>query len=222
MTKKINNTDDPYDLFKSPSLLDYEGDSEFSEWYSLEGSERISELSRQLRTFFNYKSSIIHLRFSGSQNHNKIIKKDDLFKRESELFSLSSRFISLLRTIGVEEGAISEKIRNFLDKVKTQPNDLEIKSLKEIKIVGSKIWKNLHILSELELYNYHQLLPIALKVARILCGVEGVFFPVYSEFYRELKHNYLLLEKELSALLTSNEYEQFEIKKKKRQVGILE
>lgn len=222
MTKKVNNLVGVYDLFNTPSFLEYDVDFEFSEWYSLEGYERIKELSRQLRTFLNYKSSIINLRFSGSQNCNKIIKKDDINKRENELFYLSSRFTSLLKTIGGEEGALSEKIRIFIDKVKSQPNNLEIKLLKETKLLSSEIWKNLHILSELELHSYHQLLHIAIKVACILCNVEGVFFPVYSDFYRELNHNYLQLENELSALLCLNEHQQFETKKKKRQVRILE
>jgi len=205
-----------------PYFLDYDTDSKFLEWYTLEGSERINELSRQLRTFLNYKSSIICLRFSGSQNRNQIIKKDNIFKQESELFSLSSRFTSLLKTIGVEKGAISEKIRIIIDKVKTQPNNPEIKLLKEIKMLNSKIWKTLHILSEEELQNYYQSLNISIKLAHILCSIEAVFFPIYSDFYSELKLNYLHLEKELSVLLCSNIDKQFVIKKNKKRVRILE
>jgi hypothetical protein len=222
MEKNGNNIVDFQNPFNNLYFLDYETDSNFLEWYTLEGSERINELSRQLRTFLNYKSSIICLRFSGSQNHNQIIKNDNIIKQESELFSLSSRFTSLLKKIGVEEGGISEKIQTFIDKVKTQPKNLEIKLLKEIKMISSKIWKTLHILSEMELQNYYKLLNITIKLASILCNIEAVFFTTFSDFYSELKHNYLQLEKELSILLCLNEDEQFETKKKKKQVRILE
>lgn len=222
MLKVIEKTDCFYDSLNLNFLVEHEPEPEFSEWYSVEGSERISELSRQLRTFLNYKNSIIRLRFSGSKDLNKIIKNDDVIKRESELFSLSSQIISLLKTIGIEEGVIHEKFRIFINKVKTRPNNLEIIQLKEIKHISSKIWKIIHVLSELELYNYLQLLPITIKVACMLCSIEGEFFPVYTDFYRELKYNYLQLEKEISALLSSNEVEKFEKKKKKRQVRILE
>lgn len=222
MEKNGNNIVDFQNPFNNLYFLDYETDSNFLEWYTLEGSERINELSRQLRTFLNYKSSIICLRFSGSQNRNQIIKNDNIIKQESELFSLSSRFTSLLKKIGVEEGGISEKIQIFIDKVKTQPKNLEIKVLKEIKMISSKIWKILHILSEMELQNYYKLLNITIKLASILCNIEAVFFTIYSDFYGELKHNYLQLEKELSILLCLNEDEQFETKEKKKQVRILE
>ncbi len=67
MTKYKNKFGEVTDLFNTPSLLEYEEDSESLEWYSIEGSERIYELSRQLRTFLNYKSVVIRFRFSGSQ-----------------------------------------------------------------------------------------------------------------------------------------------------------
>ena len=89
-------------------------------------------------------------------------------------------------------------------------------------MLSSKIWKILHILSEVELKNYYQLLNITLKLVSILCSIEAVFFPIYSDFYSELKLNYLHLEKELSVLLCSNIDKQFVIKKNKKRVRILE
>ena len=47
--------------FSNPSYLDYEEYSEFMEWYSLEGNIQIIELSRQLRTCLNYRSSLIRV-----------------------------------------------------------------------------------------------------------------------------------------------------------------
>ena len=46
MTKYKNKFGEVTDLFNTPSLLEYEEDSESLEWYSIEGSDRIYELSR--------------------------------------------------------------------------------------------------------------------------------------------------------------------------------
>lgn len=49
---KLTIIDD--DFYDEP-YLEYDEENIFHEWYLIEGEERISELSRQLRTFFNYK-----------------------------------------------------------------------------------------------------------------------------------------------------------------------
>ena len=222
MTKNIINLSGLSDSFNTPSLLEYEEDSESLDWYSMEGSERINELSRQLRTFLNYKNAIIQFRFSGSQKGENFLNKDQIIKCESELFSIYSRYTALIKKIGVEEGTIAEKIRILIEKVKIQPNDLDINQLKKIKHLREELWKNLHIFSEFEFHYYPRLLHMAIKIACVLSNVEGVFFSLFSDFYGELKRSYLQLEKELSGLIYLNENEQFEAKKKKRSVKILE
>ena len=139
MTKYKNKFGEVTDLFNTPSLLEYEEDSESLEWYSIEGSERIYELSRQLRTFLNYKSAVIRFRFSGSQKEENNPNKDPIIKYEDALFSLYLRYATLLKRIGVEKGTIAEKIRILIEKVKTQPNDLDINFLKEIKHLGGEL-----------------------------------------------------------------------------------
>ncbi len=76
----------------------------------------------------------------------------------------------------MEKGTIAEKIRILIEKVKTQPNDLDINFLKEIKHLGGELWKNLHILSEFEIHYHPRLLQMAIKIACVLSSVEGVFF----------------------------------------------
>jgi len=208
--------------FCNPLILDHELTPDFLEWYSIEGSDRIGELSRQLRTFLNYKKSIIRFRFSESQKDDNFLRIDSVIKWKSDLFSLISEYITLLEKIGVKEGILGEKIQSLLDKVKVHPNNLELKFLKQLKILGKKIWKKIHILSEFELYNYHFLLYRAIKIICILCRVEGIFFPIFSNFYSELKQNYLQLEKELTGLIYLNKIDQFEVNKKEGRLGILE
>lgn len=221
MTKNMNNLGDIYDLFSSSSFLEYEAESKYLEWYSVEGSKRLSELSRQLRTFLNYRSAIIQLRFSRSQTSSDSFKKDIILKRNSELLSLSSRYTTLTNKVGVEELSVAEKIRILMQKIKIQPKRLHLDILKEIKYLGNEMWKNIHILSEFDLHFHPQVLNMVIKIACILSNVEGIFFLPFSKFYCELKRNYLQLERELSGLLFLTDVEQVKLKKKK-QVGILE
>lgn len=222
MTKTGNSLVDLHDIFSNNSLLDYEEDSKFVEWYLIEGSMRINELSRQLRSFLNYKSAIIRFRYSNSSEVDNVLKKEPIIKLESELSSLFHRYANLLKMIGVEDGIITEKMLILIEKVKGQPYDFEINLLKEIKHLGVEIWKKLHILSEFELHSHPQLLNVVIKIAGILCSAEGAFFSLFSDFFGELKQSYLQLEVELSGLLHLNEEVQFKEKKKKRRVRIVE
>jgi len=222
MTRNMLNLGDIYDSFNNSSFLEDNRDSEFLEWYNLEGSERIKELSRQLRTFLNYKSKITRLRFLRFKMYYKTLERNSISKREEELTSLYTRYSNNLLMIGIEDEAIAEKIRKLLQKAIIQPNNHEITLLKEIKHLGSKMWKILHILSEYELNLHPQVLHTAIKIACVLSSTEGLFFPLFSDFYAELKLSYLLLEKELSKLPQLNNTRQFKENERKKMVRILE
>ncbi len=222
MTKNANSQEVFIDSYNTTSYLEHDVDSDFLEWYIVEGSNRINELSRQLRSFLNYKSNITLLRFSIFKMDYRTLKKDSISKRVEDLISLFTRYSKTLVMIGIEYESIAEKTRNLLQKIKIQPNNHEISLMKEIKHLESEIWKNLHILSESEL-NYHpQELHTAIKLACILSSVEGVFYPLFSDFYTELKLDYLKLEKEITELLQLNSTEQSKDIEIKKRMGILE
>lgn len=218
----INNLGEIFNLFNASSVLEYEEDPVFLEWYSIEGFDRINEISRQLQTFLNYKSALILFRFSRSQKGNNIIKRDVLIKYGDDLFLTYSRYSTFLKRVGIGEGTIAEKIRILIEKVRIQPNYLEINLLKEIKHLGGELWKIIHILSVFEFNSHSRVFHMVIKIACVLCSVEGVFFSLFSNFYGELKRSYLQLEKEISGLLYLSEDKQFEAKKYNRKVKILE
>jgi len=110
MAKYEKNLEEFLDSYRNFSLLECEQDSEFLEWYSMEGSKRISELSRQLRTFLNYKSTIIRLRYSKSRESNNSLKLEPIMTVEKELLSLSSRYVVLQKMIGLEDKSVTQKI----------------------------------------------------------------------------------------------------------------
>ncbi len=203
-------------------FLEYEEDSDFLDWCALEGSEKISELSRQLRSYLNYKCSIIRVRYSESRRGFSTPKKPSVLKWEREVSSLFSRLTSLLTSIGVKEDTITVKIQSLLKKVSTLPNAFEINLLKDIKCISSDIWKRLHLLSEQEIHRHPKLLNVLIQVSGILCSTQGAYFLPYLKFYQELKQNYKQLEGELSDLLQFNINNQSYEEKDKIKVRITE
>lgn len=116
--------------FEVSPYLDYDEDNIFLEWYLIEGEDRIKELSRQLRTFLNYKKSIIYLRFSRSQSFNYTQKEDLIIKNERALNILTSQLITLLKMIGSENDAISERIIELITKISPIQLNLNSTNLK--------------------------------------------------------------------------------------------
>lgn len=194
-----------HEISKEPFLLEYEEDKDFLDWCILEGSDKISELSRQLRSYLNYKCAIIRVRYSESCGCLNTPKRASILKWENELSSLFSRLVPLLNSIGVEERTITEKIQILMRKITTNSNNFEIDLLKDIKHLSADIWKRLHILSEFpEIHRHPKLINVLIQVGGVLCSAQGAFFLPYIKFYQELKKNYKQLEEELSYLLHFN------------------
>jgi hypothetical protein len=205
-----------------PSILDYEEDNDFFELYSNEGSETINELSRQLRSFFNYKKAVIQLRYSNPQKIEIQPHRKTILEWEEKLASLFSQYVSNLRLLGLKEEILAEKLLSLLEKVKIQPNCSEINILKENKSLTSEIWKIIHILSEYEIYNHPQLLNVVIQIICLLCNAQEVYSSVITEFYRELKQNYLNLRVELSILFHLDGEDQLDSESKKKRVRLKE
>jgi len=212
---KLTIIDD--DFYDEP-YLEYDEENIFHEWYLIEGEERISELSRQLRTFFNYKQSIIRLKFSKPRNNTKNSHSKLIARNEKDLITHTSRFIVLLRNIGVKDGDIFETLKNYIKKLSLKPERADIEKLQEIIKYSKKIWEILHILSELGLYNNQSLLKNTIKISCISCEVKTALFPPFSKFYSELNKNYIQLEKELIKSHQFNKKDQ--LPAKKRKIGV--
>lgn len=182
-------------------LFETDEDLDFINWMELEGNSRISELSRQLRTFFNFKTIIICHRFS---NHSPKIKRSDNKNIENVKNELSALIYQY--NISLKKLKIS-KIENFTEVIKSilkecnfhQDNDLLV-ILNELKSLGNKIWKTLHLLSELSNIGMN-LVYIASNIAEILSYIESIYFLPYSLFYNGLNLCYAQISSEISKLL---------------------
>ena len=199
-----------------------ENNLEFFDWYDTEVSESINKLSRHLRSFFNYKKAVIQLRYSSPQKFEISHQKKPILDLEGKLASLSSQYISKLRLLGLKEDLLVEKLLFLLEKAKIQPNNPEINTLKEIKDSTSKIWRIIHVLSEYEIYDSPRLLNVVIQITNLLCSTQGVFSPLFSEFYRELRENYLLLGNDLAGILQNDEKNQFNVEIMNKRVKLKE
>jgi hypothetical protein len=218
MTNPTNDLIDIYDISDNLILLETEESTEFLDWCSLEGSERINELSRQLRSFLNFKCETIRMRFSKSSRSESYRKEpvntlNPIRKWERDLTSLFSQFTNLSKKIGIVDGNIAEMIMKLIENVKNKSLEINNKHLIEIRNLSKKIWVVLHNLSELEIHRHPRLLNVVIQIASLLCSSESLFFSPFSDFYLELKVNYLQLEGELSNLIQTGDEE---LKKKKK------
>ena len=202
------------------SLLANEEDLVELEWFSIEGSNQITELSRHLRSFLNCKKETIRTRFSPTSDHpQKIIMKRPILKCEDKISRLFSQYAKLLRNT---DGSIENKIFYLLIKTRAQPNSSEAHLLKKIQLIVNKLWKEIHILSEMEINEYPHLLKIVVGIASLLCITSREFNSVLSDFYRELKLSYTQLEEELNMLLKMEKKVQIKEKKNKKRVILTE
>ena len=191
--------------FNELTYLDEYIKDEILEWYSIEGAERIKELSRQVRTFLNYRTSMIYLRFSRSQKCDNVKNREIILKKEIAVNEATSHLLIKLKDIGVYNGnLINEKIQDLFEKIRCLPNNIDINRLKFIKFTSKNIWELIHILSELEIHHHPRLFNRIMNIACIICEIQSVMFYPFSDFYYELKSNYLLLAEEMSDLLNIN------------------
>lgn len=210
------------DDFDGLTYLDEHVEDEALEWYSIEGAERIKELSRQVRTFLNYRTSLIYLRFSRSQKCDNVKNREIILKKERALNEATSKLLVKLKDIGVYNGnLINEKIQDLFKKIRNLPNNIDIKRLKSIKLTSRYIWELIHILSELEIHYHPRLFNRTMNIACITCEIQSTLFYPFSNFYYELKSNYLLLAKEITDLLNIGSEEKTSSVMNKKRVKVL-
>jgi len=198
------------DIFEISGILETEQSPEFLDWVSLEGSERINELSRQLRSFLNFKCEIIRMRFSKSsllESNSKVFIStiNPLRELETDLAAKFSQYTKFLKNIGVVDGNIVEMIKKLKDNVRTKSCEIDRNAIIQIRNLSKEIWIILHKLSELETHQHPRLLNVIIQIAGILCSSESLFFSPFSDFYLELKENYSQLEGEFTNLMNAKD-----------------
>ncbi len=194
--------------------IEYESDDIPYSLYEIYGVSKIKELSRQLRTFLNYKITIIQYRFrpknitfpDGEDKKYKEIKKS--FK------TLASKFINLLLKIRGCGVPYEIEVKKLLDRVIHMEDKMSGSLLADLKEITQKLFIKIHALSEHEMHLHPKLLKFIIKLTQEACSVIKSINNWASDFYEELRVNYLQLHDELTLLIPDEKTEKSNIRKK--------
>ena len=149
--------EDPY--------IESEYDEIFNEWHEIEGVRKIKELSRQLRTFFNYKAELIRYRFRSNILPAKNCKDPKFFSQKQKIESRTHEFISLLKKIKKTGQTLEQGIRSlYSNNCKTR--------IKELSVITEKLSILIHSFSEESIHGHPRFIKFIVKLAQNICLVK--------------------------------------------------
>jgi len=162
---------------------------------------KITVLSRQLKTYLNYRESTILAICRESENSLDILKNHSIQKWETELNILYLEYcIFLEKYIGPKEN-LKMNVLMLAKKALSFPNSPEARSFKKFLKNKIRLWELLHILSALEIHTRPQLLKRVIQILTKLCNDESKLNANVPDFFQQLKLNYQQLEREYDQLL---------------------
>ena len=183
-------------------MTDYIEDSDFgskyeeifNDWYEIEGVKKIKELSRQLRTFFNYKKEVIRYRFRSNPHLAENYINTKFFSQKQEIETLTHEFITMLKKLKSSTQTLEEGIRSlFFNSNK--------KHLNKLSGITEKLSILIHYFSEENIHDHPKFLKFVVVLGKNICLAKKCLYIQFSKFYSELEINYHELEGELDSLL---------------------
>ena len=206
MKRKMNfNFENPY--------IEYDSDDIPYSLYEIHGVNKIRELSRQLRTFLNYKTAMIQYRFR-PKTATYPDRVDEKYKEtERSLKQLASKFIKLLANIRGNGFSYEIELERLVfnlayDKIRKS-------LLTELKYVTQKLFTTIHALSEQEIHLHPKFLKFIANLTQEACTVFKILNNWASGFYEELRVNYVQLHDELTVLIPEEYDEKSTVRKHK-------
>jgi len=162
-----------------------------------ENESKISELSRQLRTFFNFKAGVIRIRFQSASNLPKNGRNPVFYTRKQEFESLAQDFIKELRERSIDGQILEEGIGALY---------LMDDKSRKLLLLSEKVFIQIHQFSEEDVYDHPKFLKFMVKLVRYASMVKKCLNMQFTKFYEELELNYANLEKELEGLFGEVSY----------------
>lgn len=191
-------------------MLDYDELKFYNEIPDRTG-DKITLISRQLRTYLNNRESTILAICRDNSITFEIKNINSIQKWETELKQVYFDYnIFLKKFIGSKE-EIKMRVLVLAKKAYSQPNSIEAREFNQFLKNKIKLWDLLHILSELEIHTRPQLLKRVLTISIGLCNEESKLNVIIPDFFKQLKLNYQQLERECEQLFMN----EFNEKKKK-------
>jgi len=188
------------------SYIEPEFEEIFNDWYEIEGVKKIKELSRQLRTFFNYKTEVIRYRFRSKPFPAKNCANTKFFSQKQKIESFTYEYVSILKKLKTNAQTLEQGIRSLF----FENNKIQLKNLLEIT---EKLFVLLHYFSEESLHDHPKFLKFNITLAKNICLVKKCLYTQFNEFFEELEINYYNLEGELEDLIRTMPVEKEQSKK---------
>jgi len=183
------------------SYIEYDSDDIPYSLYEIHGLNKIRELSRQLRTFINYKTATMQYRF-----RPKIItclggvdKKYNETKRN--LKQNASKFIKLLVKIRGNRISYKAELIRLVERVNLAQDKISHDLLTDLRNITQKLFITIHELSEQEIHLHPKFLKFTVNLTQEACTVFKILNYWASGFYEELRVNYHQLHDELALLI---------------------
>ena len=186
--------------------IELEFDDIFNDWYEIEGVRKIKELSRQLRTFFNYKTEVIRYRFRSNLFPAKNCANTKFFSQKQKIESITYEYITMLKKLKKNTQTLEQGIRSLF----FGNNKIQLKNLLEIT---EKLFMLLHYFSEESLHDHPKFLKFNITLAKNICLVKKCLYAQFNEFFEELEINYDNLEGELEDLIGTTTFKKEQPKK---------
>jgi hypothetical protein len=156
-----------------------------------ENVSKISELSRQIRTFFNFKAGVMRIRFQSASNPTKNGRNTVFYTRKQEFESLSQVFIKELRESSIDGQTLEEGIEALY---------LMGDKSRKLLLLSEKVFTQIHQFSEVDVYDHPKFFKFMVTLVRYASMVKKCLNMQFTNFYEELELNYANLEKELEDL----------------------
>ena len=186
--------------------IELEFDDIFNDGYEIEGVRKIKELSRQLRTFFNYKTEVIRYRFRSNLFPAKTCANTKFFSQKQKIESITYEYITMLKKLKKNTQTLEQGIRSLF----FGNNKIQLKNLLEIT---EKLFMLLHYFSEESLHDHPKFLKFNITLAKNICLVKKCLYAQFNEFFEELEINYDNLEGELEDLIGTTTFKKEQPKK---------
>ncbi|MBD3341441.1 MAG: hypothetical protein GF353_20210 [Candidatus Lokiarchaeota archaeon] len=202
--------------------IKFNADELFSFWYKSNIGRKITELSRQVRTYLKCKEATVLYRFRRN-NAEYLARRNEKLQKKIDLFeSNASTFLRVYRKINGREEDFENNLEFLIQKVNAT-NDKQSRTL-----IGELFQSTLdvmlitHQLSEQEFHLHPVHLKLAVGLMKEVCVVLKYAKVWACEFYEELRKNYSQLEKEIRLLIPGNVLEKEKVRQKETSGGVLE
>lgn len=179
--------------------IELEFEEIFNDWYEIESVRKIKELSRQLRTFFNYKAQVIKYRYRTKVNPIENELSTVFNKRKKEFEGLTHELILLINQVKKNGHSLKESIQILF-------HYHENKQTSKLNNITEKLFIILHHFSEENLQIHPKFLRFTMNLADHLCIVKSCLNAQFRGFFEELENNYSKLKEELDELIKNTTF----------------